>query len=378
MLLEYTIHDKQYTMSKLDLATNILAPCRLNLFPSQCLRERHQEQVCDICIKNCPYEAIEVRKGIVVDETKCQGCGICTHLCPAGVFELKNWPELIKQNTLAIKDSQVKIGCNQVKGKVDGEIPCIGLISEGFLLYLIKKGAEVIYLDDSACVECPANWAIKTIAQIKISIALKILEEFGHKGRISFQTESRANSNKGGYSRRDFFLHLRDSTLKRMAFFTQTPENKEPKHRVPNARLLLLGALQKLGRIKEEKISQNGLPFYQIEISQSCNACEFCSRLCPTGALSKLTTDVSEKIRFKLGYCTGCGLCQMICPKQAINMTKEVEITWLLSGQEQELVNYAYAKCPDCERRYLETEEECLFCRKEAVADTFFDELFKY
>lgn len=329
---------------------------------------------CDICLKSCPYGAIEFGKRIAVDETKCQGCGICTHLCPAGVFELKNWSGLIKQNTVAIKNGQVRIGCPQV----EGEIPCLGLISEGFLLYLVAKGAEAIYLDDSACGECPAN-RVKSPVEMKVSATLEILKEFGHKGRISFQTGSRANLNKDGFSRRGFFLHLRNSTFKKIASIKERPENDKIEHRVSNARLLLLGALQGLGQAVEKKISSDVLPFYQIEINHGCNSCESCSRLCPTGALSKLTTDASERIMFKSGYCTGCGLCRMICPKQAISMNrvnKELEITRLLSGQEQELVNYAYVKCPACERKYLETEQECLFCRKEAAADTFFDEIF--
>ncbi|MEK7274192.1 MAG: 4Fe-4S dicluster domain-containing protein [Candidatus Desantisbacteria bacterium] len=391
-------------MARLDLVSKIFAPERLTTFQSQCLRERYPQHDCNICLKNCPYEAIEFGKRIAVDETKCQGCGICTHMCPAGVFELNNWPDIVKQNRAAVNDRQVRIGCNKVKDRVDGEVPCLGLVSEGFLLSLAEKGAENICLDASACEDCPANQG-RSLAVIKVSTTIEILRRFGHNPKIFFQTEHQESiPGKGGYSRRGFFLHLRDSAVKGIASFKEPAPavGKQIEHRVSNARLLLLGSLQRLGQPMPEVLpppgriihgdsisgegiapgrdstSGNGLPFYQVEISQACNACEFCSRLCPTGALSKLITDESEKIekiRFNLKLCTGCGLCQKICPNEAIGFAKEVDLSWLLKAEEQELVSYAYLKCPDCERLYLEIEGGCSFCKKEVAVDTFFDEI---
>lgn len=357
------------------MLSKILSIDNLVLFPSQCLKARHQEVECNICINACPYKAIKFREKILVDETKCQGCGICTHLCPAGVFELKNWTEIIKKIRLAIKDEQIKIGCPKVGNNVDAEVSCLGLISEGFLLYLFEQKAKTIELDDSACENCLANWG-KSLAKIKISTTVSILKKWGQDIEISFCSGNKQDViSEKRYSRRDFFSHFRDSTLKRVFSIMETPNNKEIEHRLPNARLLMLSALRRLNKPIESKVSQNGLPFYQIEISKECLSCELCSRLCPTGSLSKLSTDESEKIMFNMGYCTGCGLCEKVCSQKALNFAKEINISLLLD-KEQEIISYAYLRCPDCERKYLEIEAECAFCKKENCANVFFDEIF--
>lgn len=45
---------------------------------------------CGRCVKECPFGAISVYKGLyaIVDKDKCIGCGKCVKVCPAGVIEL--------------------------------------------------------------------------------------------------------------------------------------------------------------------------------------------------------------------------------------------------------------------------------------------------
>ena len=50
------------------------------------------------CIKECPYEAIEVREGKAwVNSAKCKGCGACVAVCPTEAIQL-----------LGLRNSQVK------------------------------------------------------------------------------------------------------------------------------------------------------------------------------------------------------------------------------------------------------------------------------
>ncbi len=37
---------------------------------------------CGICEMRCPYQAIELKDELVIDENKCFGCGLCISLCP--------------------------------------------------------------------------------------------------------------------------------------------------------------------------------------------------------------------------------------------------------------------------------------------------------
>ncbi len=47
---------------------------------------------CLACISACPHEArsYDERRGVVTDPAKCQGCGICVEVCPAGAALIPN------------------------------------------------------------------------------------------------------------------------------------------------------------------------------------------------------------------------------------------------------------------------------------------------
>lgn len=51
---------------------------------------------CGACMKECPFGAIKIEKGIYakVDEEKCVGCGKCAKICPASIIEIRNRGEL--------------------------------------------------------------------------------------------------------------------------------------------------------------------------------------------------------------------------------------------------------------------------------------------
>ena len=45
---------------------------------------------CGTCIKECPFGAITIQKGIraEVNESKCVGCGKCSKICPASTITI--------------------------------------------------------------------------------------------------------------------------------------------------------------------------------------------------------------------------------------------------------------------------------------------------
>jgi Pyruvate/2-oxoacid:ferredoxin oxidoreductase delta subunit len=44
---------------------------------------------CGICADSCPFDAIEVNGGAIVDWERCMGCGVCTSQCPDGLITLE-------------------------------------------------------------------------------------------------------------------------------------------------------------------------------------------------------------------------------------------------------------------------------------------------
>lgn len=368
-------------MPGLDLVTKFLAPDKLVLFSSQCLRERHKGHKCDICLKTCPCKAIQFFKSkIEVDENKCNACGLCTHICPAGVFELKDYFQIVEHTRASIKEGKIELSCYETTGKKAGEMPCLGLLNEGLFLYLITCGAQTIYLNESNCNKCFANVIWDTLQQ-KITSTIYLINLLDPNRTVKIQRVNNENSTRSSnYSRREFFSHFREVAFKKLTSSLIEPK-KEVAQRLPNYRRLLSDAIRNLWQNaqykKEEfikKIGIDGLPFTQVKVNDTCQLCELCSKLCPTGALLREDDEKSGYLLFKLINCTNCGLCKQICPQSGITFADSIEIFGLLYGYLK-LIKYNYIRCPKCERLYLEIEDGCGFCKKEDKANAFFDEI---
>ena len=57
---------------------------------SRCLRMRFSESSCRRCIDICPHGAVTLDEGLAIDAVRCQGCLLCTAVCPVGALEQNN------------------------------------------------------------------------------------------------------------------------------------------------------------------------------------------------------------------------------------------------------------------------------------------------
>lgn len=49
---------------------------------------------CGLCVSTCPYGAISLENGVArVNEVACEGCGMCAAACPVGAIDLRNLTE---------------------------------------------------------------------------------------------------------------------------------------------------------------------------------------------------------------------------------------------------------------------------------------------
>lgn len=61
---------------------------------------------------------------------------------------------------------------------------------------------------------------------------------------------------------------------------------------------------------------------------ERCTLCQNCQRLCPFGAIERLST---EALRVNPLLCEGCALCQLACPEDAVQMVPCVNGEWFVS-----------------------------------------------
>jgi ferredoxin len=64
----------------------------LDISPAYCLKLRHKDSSCRLCLESCPTSAISIDQSLTVDSSLCNGCGICVNVCPTGVFQLPDTP----------------------------------------------------------------------------------------------------------------------------------------------------------------------------------------------------------------------------------------------------------------------------------------------
>ena len=59
---------------------------------------------CGDCADNCPNDAIRMVNGHpVIDDKKCQNCGVCTYVCSRGLIQERVVPEYIYLQQEAMK-----------------------------------------------------------------------------------------------------------------------------------------------------------------------------------------------------------------------------------------------------------------------------------
>ncbi len=149
---------------------------------------------CELCIKSCPYNAIEIVEQIAMLNERCTGCGACLDSCKQGAVlsDLKEveeinlsgygniWIFAEQRDRVLNKGSLELLGCGHELGKILGEEVCAILLGEDVSHLadeLSAYGAEKVYLaqDEKLKVyqtNAYANTISIIIAKYKPSIVL--------------------------------------------------------------------------------------------------------------------------------------------------------------------------------------------------------------
>ena len=349
-------------------------PVNLEVSLGRCLRLRHKKSSCRLCLRGCPTNAISLGASLAVDNSLCDGCGICANVCPTGVFELKG---LSYESLLARvqKESVVEFACSRVRPSRDiATVPCLGYLDEAVLVAAIGCGAEAVSLNFAACRRCDNKSGLRVAAK-SLKQANRILALLGIPKRISATANgsSASHSAQGSElsSRREFFSYLKQGTQNMVASVMKSADDDQ-KTRVtlepelPRKRSLLLEHIKALGSLPSSWVKADGLPFVRVEISERCDGCGMCTTFCPTGALMSCDQGDRQVIDFRLGYCLACSLCSDICPQGAIAYSSHINPRDLATAARAILIEHRKSSCSQCGQSYIAVSASslCLNCRK--------------
>lgn len=346
----------------------------LDISPAYCLKLRHKESSCRLCLESCPTNAISIDQSLTVDSSLCNDCGICVNVCPTGVFQLTDTPYRLLLDKLKAR-SAAEFVCSRAHPANDiSTVPCLGYLDEGVLVAAVGNGARAVSLNFAECKRCEQKSGLRAAAK-SLKNANSVLALFSASKKIS----AIATETDGGHSqqqsppssRREFFSFLKQgaqdivtSAMRNVDDDQKTRVTLKPK--IPEKRSRLLKHIRALGTPLTDQAEANGLPFAQVEINSHCDGCNICTTFCPTEALKCFDRKDKQIIAFRLDYCLDCKLCSDICPKDAITFSSHINPNSLLTTHWTMLTSHKSSACRQCGKPHIARPGTtlCLNCRK--------------
>jgi ferredoxin len=321
----------------------------------RCGRICHKDYKCRLCETNCPVKAIkvgEVGTKISIDWDLCTYCGICTNICPTGVFGLREMSRAAFLDTYLQKASSgvLKLSCKQAQLEEGGYavFECLGILGAAELLYFYIHSCKEIAVVSGDCSECANKFGLDILKDEVAELAklagyferLKDMraEVSENKLTLSFpysfppkEFAAQPQKKEEPVSRREVFelvgKNIADNAIKSAALLSpQVIPSKTPirlTKEVTFRRQLFLEGISSMGRITESvvPISQH---FFSQEIdAQNCTFCKICTRFCPTGALH---CGEGEELLFTAADCSVCGMCLVSCYHKCIKPSKTLDL----------------------------------------------------
>jgi ferredoxin len=316
--------------------------------PGLCLNSLYKKTACRRCHEICPSLCIDAALGI--DQNRCSECGLCLAICPAEAVLGENFPRQSLDSLIADSGSPLVLTCRRRDSM--SPWPCLGFLDTRLLMVLVgsgKDGLRQVAVDDQSCGGCKPGVAAY-LRELADEVG-RLLSPSGASLLIRGEAAGKVERREKTVTRRDFFTQLLGATigtvrevvafdagggapLPRQALFERYAE-----------RLNLVAA----GTTKL---------FTNIRIADGCQACGFCSRICPAKAISIEDHGATLDFYHTPQKCTGCGLCAAHCPVEALSVVAAERLA------VYHVATTALPRCTKCGQLYQPSGNQpvCLEC----------------
>lgn len=314
------------------------------------------EERCGLCVSACPFGAIAIAGSkAAVDREACASCGVCVTSCPAGAIELPgaslSQVEAEISVLLEAEAPRLVFACRGARQDTTGgtplsagwlpvEVPCLGMVTPGWILQVLARGASAVAL--LGCGErCHSGRAAAGGNRVDfVRELLSLLGETAAAQRVSLLAGGvepppppaapvLPGGARGGVAGGGITLLEPAATAEAVAALAE-------RHRAgPDVSLVHSGSPLGIVSLREE----------------TCTACGACATVCPTGALRYEEDAEGEAVvSLEAAHCIACGKCVPACPEGAfetLGVRAGVELAGLAAGRIA-LKRAASARCRRC------------------------------
>jgi ferredoxin len=332
---------------------------------------------CARCLAGCPTGSIHLTyPSLTIDDT-CSGCGFCVALCPNDVFALpvghRASVDESEKPDLLYCSGLLPTGSMPAGPLPASIVPCLGSIAASFILDRALRKEKPLKVVTGTCRDCSlrAGEGSYRLLDREISSLFNYLHigfppvsvsaaSSGERQRASAEYNAFQTSleEKKPLSRRDFFKHLRESTVphrRQPGKNLVGPGGEGSGSRGPTefSRLRVEVFQRYAGGLAEQREAVPG--FIEVSVDEACSGCGACANLCPTGALMIDDGPESARLLWTPAYCSLCNLCFDVCARKALHREPCLN-GGKIAGETASVIKEIYRYlCPECGKSALST-----------------------
>lgn len=324
----------------------------------RCAKVRNRNVSCLKCADACTSGCIALVDGqLVIDASKCVGCGTCATVCPTCALEARNPTDatLLAQCLEHRAGDEVVIACApllEVAGDALADaahVVCLGRVDESLVAALAAEGVQRVRCMCGSCANCDQQHGLAT-AQLVGETVNGLLKAWGSNARMEVEQVATGDVHLGNAPIRaeevacDVVAEAAGTGVAAAANAgtaahanaaapLRVMKDGTLPHFLPDRRERLLNALADLGEAQVETL-ENRLWGSVVINGAKCVSCRMCATFCPTGALTKFDEpDGIMGINHYPADCVKCGSCRDICPEDAIVLLDGVKASFVMDGQ---------------------------------------------